>query len=115
MTSERGGMGTRSFDCAQDDTRRGMTLQIRLWGTRSLDFAQDDTVGVRRKVAVLPLIALQQVQIAAKAAGNAGQAALPGSSLTHAEQEETLCVLAGGRIQFLFLAPGQLAIDITLS
>jgi ATP-dependent DNA helicase RecQ len=75
------------------------------------------TAGVllkRLTIVVSPLIALQQDQVAALAEGNAGQAALLNSTLKRTEQADTLCALAEGRIQFLFLAPEQLANEETL-
>ena len=51
-------------------------------------------------IVVSPLIALQQDQVAALAAGNAGRAALLNSTLTRAEREDTLRDLAAGTDQF---------------
>ena len=66
-------------------------------------------------IVVSPLIALQQDQVAALAEGNAGRATLLNSTLKRAEHADTLRDLTEGRIQFLFLAPEQLANDDTLS
>lgn len=66
-------------------------------------------------IVVSPLIALQQDQVAALAEGNAGQAALLNSTLKRAEHAETLQDLAEDRIQFLLLAPEQLANEETLA
>jgi ATP-dependent DNA helicase RecQ len=65
-------------------------------------------------IVVSPLIALQQDQVAALDEGNAGEAALLNSTLKRAEQAETLKDLAEDRIQFLLLAPEQLANEETL-
>ncbi|MDQ2655732.1 MAG: ATP-dependent DNA helicase, partial [Chloroflexota bacterium] len=66
-------------------------------------------------IVVSPLIALQQDQVAALAEGNAGRAALLNSTLKRAEHADTLRDLTEGRIQFLFLAPEQLANEDTLA
>jgi ATP-dependent DNA helicase RecQ len=66
-------------------------------------------------IVVSPLIALQQDQVATLAEGNAGQAALLNSTLKRAEHAETLQDLAEDRIQFLLLAPEQLANEETLA
>lgn len=66
-------------------------------------------------VVVSPLIALQQDQVAALAEGNAGRAALLNSTLTRAGHADILRELTHGHIQFLFLAPEQLANDDTLA
>lgn len=66
-------------------------------------------------VVVSPLIALQQDQVAALAEGNAGRAALLNSTLTRAGHADILHDLTHGHIQFLFLAPEQLANDDTLA
>ncbi len=66
-------------------------------------------------IVVSPLIALQQDQVAALDEGNAGQAALLNSTLKRAEHADTLRSVAEDHIQFLFLAPEQLANEETLT
>ena len=58
---------------------------------------------------VSPLIALQRDQVEASRQARAGGAAQLNSSCRRAEREEALAELAEGALEFLFLAPEQLA------
>ncbi|GBF07044.1 RecQ family ATP-dependent DNA helicase [Deinococcus aerius] len=65
-------------------------------------------------VVVSPLIALQRDQVVALEENAPGQAALVNSTLRPAEREETLEAFTEGEVEFLFLAPEQLAHAETL-
>lgn len=64
---------------------------------------------------VSPLIALQRDQVEALQDVEAGQAALLNSTLSDAEREEALRAFEAGELEFLFLAPEQLANDELLT
>ncbi|MEF2278921.1 RecQ family ATP-dependent DNA helicase [Deinococcus sp. YIM 134068] len=66
-------------------------------------------------VVVSPLIALQRDQVEALEESAPGQAALVNSTLKPAEREEVLSAFGEGEVEFLFLAPEQLASEETLA
>jgi len=60
-------------------------------------------------VVVSPLIALQRDQVEAIQEANAGDAALINSTLTERQRDATLAAIERSEVEFLFLAPEQLA------
>ncbi len=66
-------------------------------------------------VVISPLIALQQDQVESIEEAGIGEAARLNTTLTAGEREETLDALEEGEIDFIFLAPEQLANEETLA
>jgi ATP-dependent DNA helicase RecQ len=66
-------------------------------------------------VVVSPLIALQRDQVESLAGEDVGEAAQANSTLTASEREDAFERLREGRLEFLFLAPEQLAKEDTVA